>query len=235
MTIILHIILFNFVWLTLTFASMTYCFVFVNAWCLCLIWKFSSIVLIQQLVAAKQINHWLIDWLKRHVSKGLFTVYEQRAVKRVSVCYNIFCCGRVGVSGPGIWVAAERHSHHAARDGHLRGPGRRMEAIFPRQRLATQLHHQRPAIQYVALFAGNLNKAVIDCILRPRCCHLGSYLRPSRHWLQEVVPSVRCLQWVFLYATSPGLLWASLPQPGGDFEQPQLLCKYDVIYKTGNT
>jgi len=27
----------------------------------------------------------------------------------------------------------------------------------------------------------------------------------------------------------------SLPQPGSDVEQPQLMCKYDVIHKTGNT
>ena len=25
------------------------------------------------------------------------------------------------------------------------------------------------------------------------------------------------------------------PSPGGDVEQPQLMCKYDVIHKTGNT
>ena len=72
------------------------------------------------------------------------------------------------------------------------------------------------------------NKAVIDRRLRSRCCHLGSYfkhtsfscrcirrdimrkhdvrkystrrLRPSRLWLQKVVPIVGCLQHVFLRA-----------------------------------
>jgi len=27
---------------------------------------------------------------------------------------------------------------------------------------------------------------------------------------------------------------ASRPQPGGDVEQPYLICKYDVVHKTGN-
>ena len=40
----------------------------------------------------------------------------------------------------------------------------------------------------------------MDRTLRLWCYHLGSYLRPSRPWLQEVVPSVRCLQRVFLRA-----------------------------------
>ena len=31
-----------------------------------------------------------------------------------------------------------------------------------------------------------------------------------------------------------GCVWA-LPQPGGDVEQPQLMCNYDVIHKTGKT
>ena len=69
------------------------------------------------------------------------------------------------------------------------------------------------------------NQAVVERRLRPRCCHLESYfkrtsfscryicrdimfahkystrpLRPSRPRLQEVVPSVRCLQRVFLRA-----------------------------------
>ena len=70
-----------------------------------------------------------------------------------------------------------------------------------------------------------------DRRLRSRCCHLGSYLQPSRSWLQEVVPSVRCLQRVFLRCVW-GCVWASLPQPGGDFEQPQLMYKYDDIHKT---
>jgi len=50
--------------------------------------------------------------------------------------------------------------------------------------------------------------------------------------LQEVVRNVCCLQRVFLHTT---LKVASLPQPGGDVEQPQLMCKYDVIHKTRNT
>jgi len=67
------------------------------------------------------------------------------------------------------------------------------------------------------------------------CCHKYSTcpLWPSRSWLQEVVPSVCCLQRVFL-CTKPKTAWASLPQPRGDIEQPQLMCKYDVIQKTGN-
>jgi len=96
------------------------------------------------------------------------------------------------------------------------------------------------------------NKAVIFRRLHSRCCHVGSYfkhvillslytcghyvqtrchrysrssLQPSSPWLQEAVPSIRCLQWVFL---------RSLPQPGGDIEQTQLMCKYDVIHKTIN-
>jgi len=44
------------------------------------------------------------------------------------------------------------------------------------------------------------NKAVIDRRLCPRCCHLGSFLQPSRPWLQEAVPSISCLQRVFLRA-----------------------------------
>jgi len=112
---------------------------------------------------------------------------------------------------------------------------------------------------------GNKNNddmAVIDRRLRPRCCHLESYvkhtsfscryirrghyvqawchkystrpLRPSRPWLQEVVPSVCCLQRVFLHAKlKAAYVWASLLQPDGNIEQ--LVCKYDVIHKTGST
>ena len=68
-------------------------------------------------------------------------------------------------------------------------------------------------------------------------CHKYStrQLRPSRHWLQEIVPSVRCLQQVFLRAKPKAACEALLPYPGGDVQQPQLLCKYDVIHKTGST
>jgi len=44
------------------------------------------------------------------------------------------------------------------------------------------------------------NKAVTDRRLCPKCCHLGSYLWPTRTWLQEVVLSLHCLQRVFLCA-----------------------------------
>jgi len=46
-----------------------------------------------------------------------------------------------------------------------------------------------------------------------------------RLWLQEVVPSVRCLHRVFLPAKlKAACAWASLPQPGGNVEQPISLC-----------
>jgi len=86
--------------------------------------------------------------------------------------------------------------------------------------------------------------------LRPRCCHLGVTLstchflvaicaetfkhdviifnKPTaayRPKLQEVVPSVGAFQ-RYSYEPSP-----RLPQPGGDFKKPQVMCKYDVIYK----
>jgi len=80
------------------------------------------------------------------------------------------------------------------------------------------------------------NKAVTDRRLRPRYCHLASYLRRSRPRLQEVVQNVRCLQRIFLRAKHKAeYVWASLPQPGGEFEQPQLMCKCSVIHKTGST
>ena len=101
-----------------------------------------------------------------------------------------------------------------------------------------------PCGQYWNFF--DKHKAVID---RPPCCHMGGYfkhtsfscryvrrninvqawcrkcstrpLRPSRLWLQEVVPSVRCTQRVFLRAKlKAACVWASLPQPGGDVGQP---------------
>ena len=50
-------------------------------------------------------------------------------------------------------------------------------------------------------------------------------LRPSGPWLQEVVPSVRCLQRVFVRAKlKAAYVSASLPQPGGDVEHPISLC-----------
>ena len=58
-------------------------------------------------------------------------------------------------------------------------------------------------------------------------CHEYSTcpLRPSRPWLQEIVTSVRCLQRVFLLGKlKAAYVWASLPQPGGDVEQPTSLC-----------
>jgi len=48
-------------------------------------------------------------------------------------------------------------------------------------------------------------------------------LRPSRLWLQEA--SIRCLHRVFLRAKpKAAYMLASLPQPGGDVEQPISLC-----------
>ena len=44
------------------------------------------------------------------------------------------------------------------------------------------------------------NKAIADCRLHPWCCHLESYLRPSRSRLQEVVLSGSGLQRAFLRA-----------------------------------
>ena len=62
----------------------------------------------------------------------------------------------------------------------------------------------------------------------PLCCYL---IRQ-----QEVAPCVRCLQRVFLravYSQAQGCVWAA-PQLGGDVEQPWLVCRYDVIHKTGS-
>ena len=104
------------------------------------------------------------------------------------------------------------------------------------------------------LASNHKNKAVTYRRLCPRSWHLGNYfkhtsfsrhynymhghhvqarchkystrpLRPNRLWLQEVVLSVRCLQRVFLRANpKAAYVWASLPQPGGDVEQPISLC-----------
>ena len=74
-----------------------------------------------------------------------------------------------------------------------------------------------------------------DRRLRPRCCHLGSY-----HAAQQTLTARRSPERplpVTGIRTLPAksCLRTSLPQPGGDFEQLQLMCKYDVIHKTGNT
>jgi len=58
-------------------------------------------------------------------------------------------------------------------------------------------------------------------------------LRPSRPWLQEVVPSIHCLQWVFLHpkpksACEPHCL--SLAAMSA-VEQPQLICRCDIVIK----
>jgi len=44
------------------------------------------------------------------------------------------------------------------------------------------------------------------------------------------------MQRIFLHAKpKAAYVWASLPQPGGNVKQPQLMNKYDDIHKTGQT
>ena len=54
--------------------------------------------------------------------------------------------------------------------------------------------------QHDRLMPADAVNAVTDHRPGPQCCHQGSYLRPSRPWMQEIVPCVHCLQWVFLHA-----------------------------------
>ena len=103
------------------------------------------------------------------------------------------------------------------------------------------------------------NKEVIDRRLRPRCCHLGSYFKHKsfscRYMRRDIMRKhdvtniqhthcspvgLRSSPKCPLPATgvptrqAHGCVLASQPQPGGDVEQPQLMCKYDIVHKTGN-
>ena len=77
-----------------------------------------------------------------------------------------------------------------------------------------------------------LNKAVLDRRLRPRCYHLGSYFkRPKSRPMRPPV-----CNWCYFaqFIAMPKVAHA-LRSVRRHVEQPWVTCKYDVIYKTGNT
>ena len=99
----------------------------------------------------------------------------------------------------------------------------------------------------VVLWAYNNRK------LSTQCCHLGSYFKHTSFSCRYIHMDIMCN--IRTARSSPehplpatgipmcqaqGCVSASLnlhhqDQPGGNVEQPQLMCKYDIIHKTRNT
>jgi len=73
------------------------------------------------------------------------------------------------------------------------------------------------------------NKAVIDRTLSPLCCNLGSYFKRPKS-----SPACKLVLLRTVYSQAQGYVCTAL-QLGGDVEQPWIMSKYDVIYKTGST
>jgi len=81
-----------------------------------------------------------------------------------------------------------------------------------------------------------INKAVTDCRLRPRCCHLGSYFKRPKSRPVRLLAGMPLVLQRAPFVTKPKAAHA-LRSVRRDVEQPWLrpMCKCDVIYKTGNT
>ena len=90
----------------------------------------------------------------------------------------------------------------------------------------TKTRRDRQPTVTQTLIAYYINKAVVDRRLRPRCCHLESYIK------RPISSPVR-LQLALLhtfYSQAQGCVCTAL-QLGGDVEQSWLTSKYDVIHK----